>query len=148
MRLGFAISVGLLLAVSIWAVWAELRPEWRRHQETLFARAEERLEAELDQARQTFERPEVQDRLATIDRRLSKIAADTTETATRRTEIQSRLAEIRTETARLRSRLRRGDTPLDTGGRAPLSGRAVAPRRRSKRLQRCERQMATGRGGG
>ncbi len=114
MRLTFAILVLLLIAVTIWAIWVELRPDWRRYQDTLYARAESRLVSELAAARDVLERPEVQDRLSTIDARLAAWDSDTTEGAERRRTLRSRLTEIRNESTRLRSRLRHEETRLWT----------------------------------
>lgn len=106
MRLAFFLLTVVLIAVSSWALWEESHPEWRRYQETLRGRMEERLLERIESARRDLDRPEVRGRLATIDARLAAIEADSGQTAERLRTIGTRLADIRASSDRLRARLR------------------------------------------
>ena len=112
MRGAFALLVLILIAVTIWAVWVDRRPDWRHYQSVLYERAADRLEAELADARTAESRPEVQSRLAAIDDRLAALAADTSGIDERLDAIRTRLDWLGEEAGHLRVRIRAEEASL------------------------------------
>ncbi len=112
MRSAFALLVLALLAVTVWTLWDDAFPKWRRYQEELVRRETDRLERELAQARSELERPELRAELERIDVRLREFRADTTASTARLSAVQTRLQEIEEEVDEIRGELRLADRRL------------------------------------
>jgi hypothetical protein len=111
MRLTFALLVLTLIAVTAWATWDDVFPEWRRYQRQLVEREAARLEEELVVARRELERPEVRAELERLDARLRRNEADPTVTG-RLAAVREELAAIEARAEAMRTRLRVADRRL------------------------------------
>jgi hypothetical protein len=103
----FAGLVLALVAVTVWAVWDDRSPEWRRYQQELVRREVIRLEAELAEARAELERPGAQADLARLDAAAKAARGDSAESSV--TEDRDRLSALEARGDSLAEAVRRAE---------------------------------------
>ena len=112
MRLAFfLLTAALLLAVG-WTAWKETHPTWMRYQAQLTEMSEEYFRDEIQSAERDLASPEVQQRIASIERDLETLEADTTGARLRVELRERRLPELRDRVRQLRAELRSAEAGM------------------------------------